>query len=277
MKTIYSLIVVLLFSALTVFAQEGRVKVFRDTRIINGHSTELIPKGTMKFIISHRFGEISSGIDQLYGLDNSTIRIGLDYGIFDQLNVGFGRSSLQKHYDVYLKYRILQQRDNGNSPISLVYYTNAAVRTIKNSQTENLGFTNNLSFVHQLLISRKFSDFFSFQLSPSFVHRNFVFDETSENDVFSLGSAGRFQLTKVIAINLEYYYLLPDQVMDNIQSSAGLGVEFETKGHIFQLNFTNSLGLIAPLYIAETEGVIGDGDIHFGFNITRDFKIGARK
>ncbi len=269
--------IILLFFVGITFAQEGRVKVFRDTRIINGHSTELIPRGMMKFIISHRFGEISSGFQQLYGLDNSTIRIGLDYGIFDNLNVGFGRSSFQKHYDVYLKYRILQQRENGNSPFSLVYYTNASVRTLQNNLTENLSFTNNLSFVHQLIIARKFSDFFSFQLSPSLVHRNFVLDETSKNDVFTIGSAGRFQLTKVIAINLEYYYLLPDQVMDNIQSSAGLGVEFETKGHIFQLNFTNSLGLIAPLYMAETTGVIGNGDIHFGFNITRDFKVGARR
>jgi hypothetical protein len=35
--------------------------------------------------------------------------------------------------------------------------------------------------------------------------------------------------------------------------------------------------MIAPLYVAETTGVIGNGDIHFGFNITRDFKIGPRK
>ncbi|MBK6264574.1 hypothetical protein JKA74_05945 [Marivirga sp. S37H4] len=277
MTRIISLISVLVFVVTSLTAQEDRTKVFRDTRIINGHSTELIPKGTMKFIISHRFGKLNSGFQQLYGLDNSTIRMGLDYGIIDQLNIGFGRSSFQKHYDVYLKYRILQQKNNGKSPLSLVYYTNASVRTLINSQTENLTFTNNLAYVHQLLIARKFNDFFSLQLSPSFVHRNYVLDETSKNDVYSLGAAGRFQLTKVIAVNLEYYYLLPDQLMDNIQSSAGLGVEFETKGHIFQFNFTNSLGLIAPLYIAETEGVIEKGDIHFGFNITRDFKVGPRK
>jgi hypothetical protein len=259
------------------YAQEDREKVFRDTRVVNGHSTEVLPKGIMKFIISHRFGVINSGVQQLWGLDNSTIRIGLDYAFTDNINVGFGRSSLQKHYDFYLKYRLLQQRKEGGSPFSLVYYTNAAVRTIQTSQTENLSFSNNLTFVHQLLMARKFNDFLSFQIMPTYVHRNFVLDFESENDIYSLGTAARVQVTKVLAFNLEYYFNLPGQLASQYQSSAGLGIELETKGHIFQLNFTNSLGMIAPLYVAETTGVIGNGDIHFGFNITRDFKIGPRK
>ena len=274
-KFIFSIFLFLFCFNLT--AQEDRVKVFRDTRIVNGHSTELIPKGTMKFIISHRFGVVNNGISDFFGLDNSTIRIGLDYAITDNINIGIGRNSLQVHYDGYFKYRILQQKKNGGMPLSLVYYTNMAVKALVAPQTEDLTLANKISYTHQILIGRKFSDFFSFQLSPSLVHRNFVNNEIGNNDVYSLGTAGRFQLTKVIAINLEYYYLPPGQVMDRYQSSAGLGIELETKGHVFQLNFTNSEGLIAPLYIAETEGMIGNGDIHFGFNITRDFKIGSRK
>ncbi|MGJ3233470.1 DUF5777 family beta-barrel protein [Marivirga sp.] len=276
MKKLIAIIIVQLCMS-DIFAQEDRVKVFRDTRIVNGHSTEVLPKGMMKFIISHRFGDISSGIQQLYGLDNATIRIGLDYAITDFINIGFGRSSLQKHYDVYLKYRFLQQRKDGGSPVSLVYYTNAAVRTIQTPQTENLSFTNNLTFVHQLLLGRKFNEFISFQLMPTYVHRNFVLDLESNNDIYSLGTATRIQVSKVLAFNLEYYFNLPDQLASQYQSSAGLGIELETKGHIFQLNFTNSLGMIAPLYIAETTGRVEKGNIHFGFNITRDFKVGARK
>lgn len=276
MKKILTIIIIQ-FWAFSLYAQEGREKVFRDTRIVNGHSTEVLPKGMMKFIISHRFGAVSSGVQQLWGLDNSTIRIGLDYSFTDNINVGFGRSSLQKHYDFYLKYRFLQQRKEGGSPISLVYYTNAAVRTIQTPQTEDLSLTNNLAFVHQLLLARKFNEFISFQIMPTYVHRNYVLDLESNNDVYSIGTASRIQVTKVLVFNLEYYFNLPDQLASQYQSSAGLGIELETKGHIFQLNFTNSLGIIAPLYIAETSGMIENGDIHFGFNITRDFKIGARK
>lgn len=270
-------IVIIQFWTLSLCAQEDREKVFRDTRIVNGHSTEVLPKGMMKFIISHRFGSLSSGVQQLWGLDNSTIRIGLDYAFTDNINVGFGRSSLQKHYDFYLKYRFLQQRKQGGSPVSLVYYTNAAVRTIQTPQTEDLSFTNNLTFVHQLLLARKFNEFISFQIMPTYVHRNYVLDLESNNDIYSIGTASRIQVTKVLAFNLEYYFNLPNQLASQYQSSAGLGIELETKGHIFQLNFTNSLGMIAPLYIAETTGRIESGDIHFGFNITKDFKIGARK
>ncbi|MGM0579683.1 MAG: DUF5777 family beta-barrel protein [Bacteroidota bacterium] len=270
-------ILIIQFWTFNLMAQEDREKVFRDTRIVNGHSTEVLPKGMMKFIISHRFGAINSGVQQLWGLDNSTIRIGLDYALTDNINVGFGRSSLQKHYDFYLKYRFLQQRKEGGSPVSLDYYTNAAVRTIQTPQTEDLSLINNLTFVHQLLLARKFNEFISFQIMPTYVHRNYVLDLESKNDIYSLGTASRIQVTKVLAFNLEYYFNLPNQLASQYQSSAGLGIELETKGHIFQLNFTNSLGMIAPLYIAETTGRIDKGDIHFGFNITRDFKIGARK
>lgn len=270
-------ILIIQFWVFNLNAQEDREKVFRDTRVVNGHSTEVLPKGMMKFIISHRFGAISSGVQQLWGLDNSTIRIGLDYAFTDNINVGFGRSSLQKHYDFYLKYRLLQQKKEGGSPISLVYYTNAAIRTIQTPQTEDLNFTNNLTYVHQLLVGRKFNEFLSFQIMPTYVHRNFVLDLESNNDIYSLGTASRIQVSKVLAFNLEYYINLPDQLASQYISSAGLGIELETKGHIFQLNFTNSLGMIAPLYIAETTGLIGQGDIHFGFNITRDFKIRGSK
>ena len=263
--------------SLSLFSQENRVKVFRDTRIVNGHSTELIPKGTMKFIISHRFGRVNNGVVDLFGLDNSTIRIGLDYAITDNINIGIGRNSLQVHYDGYLKYRILQQKENGKMPLSLVYYTNMAIKALVAPQTEDLTFANKISYTHQVLLGRKFSDFFSFQVSPTLVHRNFVNNEVGKNDVFSIGTAARFQLSKVFALNLEYYILPEGQVLDKYVPSAGLGLEIETRGHIFQLNFTNSEGLIAPLYIAETEGMIGNGDIHFGFNITRDFKIRSRK
>lgn len=276
MKKILAILVIQ-FWVFNLLAQEDREKVFRDTRIVNGHSTEVLPKGMMKFIISHRFGAINSGVQQLWGLDNATIRIGLDYAFTDNINVGFGRSSLQKHYDFYLKYRILQQRKEGGSPVSLVYYTNAAVRTIQTPQTEDLSFIDNLTYVHQLLLARKFNEFISFQIMPTYVHRNYVLDLESNNDIYSLGTASRIQVSKVLAFNLEYYFNIPDQLASQYQSSAGLGIELETKGHIFQLNFTNSLGMIAPLYIAETTGLIENGDIHFGFNITRDFKVGARK
>jgi hypothetical protein len=56
--------------------------------------------------------------------------------------------------------------------------------------------------------------------------------------------------------------------------SLSAGLDLETGGHVFQLIFSNSVGMVAPYYLAKTTGSWGKGDIYFGFNITRifDFK-----
>ncbi len=275
------LLLTLLISVSTLLGQESPEKVFRDTRLVNGPTVEMIPKGTMKFIISHRFGALSTGGEQLWGLDISRIRIGLDYAPFEKLNIGFGRSSEQKNYDFFAKYAFMKQSESGSTPISLTLYTEASLVTAA-ELTEGLDFSNKLSYTYQLLLARKVHERISLQLMPTLIHRNFVSDQVSDNDLYSLGAAGRFQLNKQIALNLEYFYVLPDQLGPDIlgntrQDAIGLGVEIETKGHVFQLNLTNSRDFVAPFYIGETIGKVGDGDIHFGFNITRDFKVSSRK
>jgi hypothetical protein len=75
----------------------------------------------------------------------------------------------------------------------------------------------------------------------------------------------------------EYYYVLPDQLAEGLYNAAALGFELETRGHVFQFQFGNARGMIEKFFITETAGDITDGDIHFGFNITRDFKLKGRK
>ncbi|MEM9328763.1 MAG: DUF5777 family beta-barrel protein [Bacteroidota bacterium] len=255
------------------------VKVFRDTRVINSHSVEMQPRGTMKFIISHRFGAINSGAQELWGLDNSRIRLGLDYAPTHALNIGIGRSSNQKNFDFFLKYRLMQQ--NAVQPLSIVFFTEASLLTSE-GLTEGLDFVNKLSYTYQLLIARKVFDRLSIQLMPTLLHRNFVTDQVSDNDIYSIGIATRYQINKVWALNVEYFYTLPDQLGpdplgEERRNSIGVGVEIETKGHIFQINLTNSRDFVAPFYIGDTTGDFFGGDIHLGFNITRDFKISHRK
>ena len=261
------------------FAQEEVVKIFNDTRIVNSYSVEMQPKGTMKFIISHRFDPINTGGQNLWGLDNSRIRIGLDYAPFETLNIGVGRSSQQKNFDVFLKYQLMKQTTT--SPVSLVVFSETSFLTDETA-TRDFSFTNKLTYTTQLLIARKLHERLSIQLMPTYLHRNFVNDLVSDHDIFSMGSAIRFQASKRIAVQLEHFYVLPDQLgPDDLgnerTNSLGVGVEIETKGHIFQLNLTNSRDFVAPFYLGETIGDFLDGVIHFGFNITRDFKVGSRK
>lgn len=251
-------------------------KLFYDTRVVNGQSVEMSNEGVMKFIIGHRFGRINSGAYELFGIDNSTIRLGFDYGVKKWLNIGIGRNSFEKTYDGFVKLRLLEQ--SHDTPLSLVYHASMAFRTLRTppglpeEPTEN-----RLYYTHQLLAARKISDRLSLQLMPTFVHRNLVETDEVKNDVLAMGSAFRFMVTKRFTLSSEYYYVLPNQLADQYTNSLTLGFNIETKGHVFQFHLGNSRGMVEKFFVTETTGDWTKGDIHFGFNITRDFKLKGRK
>lgn len=275
------LLVLATICSFSLIGQEKGAKIshtFNDTRIVNGHSVETNQEGSMKFIIAHRFGEVNGGLKELFGLDQSTIRLGFDYGIKDWLTVGIGRSSFEKTVDGFVKARLIHQREGNGSPVSLTWMSSAAVKTLENTDPDREDlFRTRWDYVNQLLISRKFSERFSIQLMPTHLHKNLVATKEDNNDIISIGGAGRLQLTKVISFKAEYYYTLEDQLHDNRTNSLALGFDIETKNHVFQLHVGNSRGMVEKFFIAETRGRWDEGDIMFGFNITRDFQIRGRK
>jgi hypothetical protein len=70
--------------------------------------------------------------------------------------------------------------------------------------------------------------------------------------------------------------VLPDQLNPAYHNSLALGFDIETGGHVFALHFTNSLGMVEKQFLTETEGRWGEGDIHYGFNISRTFNLNPR-
>ncbi|NNE54768.1 MAG: hypothetical protein HKN32_02015, partial [Flavobacteriales bacterium] len=214
-----------------------------------------------------------------FGLDQSTIRLGLDYGLSNNLTVGIGRSSFEKTVDGFIKYKLLHQKSGEqNMPVSVTAFSSIAINGLRYSDPERENyFTSRLFYAYQLLIARKFSDRFSLQVMPSMVHRNLVPAPEVAHDVFALGGAFRFQLTKQVSIQSEYYYTLPGQLEPGRTNSLAIGVDIETKGHVFQLHFSNSRGMIEKFFIAETFGDWTMGDIYFGFNISRDWRLTGRK
>jgi hypothetical protein len=248
---------------------------FKANRIINLHSVENTAKGVLDIKISHRFGFINGGFSELFGLDQASIRIGADYGVGDRLMVGFGRSSYEKTYDGFLKYKILKQSTGAKRmPITAAFLASTTIKTIpfQNPDRENY-FTSRMYYVFQGLIGRKFSESLSLQLSPTLVHRNLVRTSTESNDVFSLGAGGRIKLNKRTSFNAEYIYVFPNQLAPGYRNSLSLGFDIETGGHVFQLHFTNSTSMIEKGFITETIGNWLDGDIHFGFNVSRVFTV----
>lgn len=248
---------------------------FKTTRIINGHSIENAARGVLDFRISHRFGTLENGFYDLFGLDVATMRLGFEYGLTDRLMVGVGRSTYEKSYDGFLKYKILRQsKGKVNMPLSVSYFASTSVNTLKWADPNRKNyFTSRLNYVHQVLIARKMSGSTSIQLTPSLVHRNLIKDNTVKHDVFALGFGGRQKLSSRVSVNAEYFYVFPNQIAPEFKNSLSVGFDIETGGHVFQLQFTNSTPQIEKGFITETTGSWLKKGVHFGFNLSRVFTV----
>jgi hypothetical protein len=258
------------------------IATFKSTRVINGHSVETMAKKHLDFRIAHRFGTLGNGAYELWGLDNATMRISLEYGLTDRLMVGVSRSSLQKTYDYLVKYKLVRQSTQKGSPVSITAIALADAITLESSPS--FLFYRNIerfSYVGQLLIARKMNENLSLQLSPTLLHRNSVEDLGEANTWAVLGVSGRMKLTKRTSINGEYFYRVP---LENgrigvisptslYRNSLSIGFDIETGGHVFQLHFTNSVGMVERQFLVQTDGRWLKGDVHYGFNISRTFSF----
>ncbi|MEY4628918.1 MAG: hypothetical protein RLZZ595_1244 [Bacteroidota bacterium] len=246
---------------------------FKTTRVVNGHSIENVGAGILDFRILHRFGQFSDGAYNLFGLDQASIRLGLDYGITKNWMVGIGRSTFEKQYDAFTKVRLLSQTTGGkNFPISVSYAGTMIYKSVKNTNTAYVPYeSDRFSFGHQLIIARKFGDYFSLQLTPTYFHYNLVEKQNLPNDFKSLGIASRIRLSKRLNLTGEYYYRFDK--LPGYQNSLSVGFDIETGGHVFQLHMTNSTGMTERTFINETTGEWGKGNIRFGFNVSRVFTV----
>ncbi|MES2387523.1 MAG: DUF5777 family beta-barrel protein [Bacteroidota bacterium] len=259
---------------------------FKTTRVVNGQSVEGLAAKHLDFRINHRFGPLNDGAYNFFGLDNAVNRLSLEYGINDNLMLGIGRSSAGKTFDGFVKWKLLRQSTGAkSSPVSISLFGNTAITTLDSkllvpSGYSKYDFQNRLSYTAQVLIARKFNNAFSLQITPGVIHRNMVAKKIDQNDIFHIGIGGRIKLTRRTSFNMEYFYQLPkmfgplkgydDKTYSN---SLSMGFDIETGGHVFQLHFTNSLGNIEQLFIADTQGKWSKGDVRFGFNISRTFSF----
>ena len=253
---------------------------FKSPRVINSHSMEMLSPGTMDFRILHRFGDLSRGYYELFGLDQATMRLGFDFGITPNLTAGFGRSTNRKELDGFVKYRLLWQSTGQRTiPLSLVWVSGMTLNGLKDptGSTElPPTFSRRLAFYHQLIIGRKFNDWLSVQITPTAVHRNIVANRLMSNELYAIGFGGRAKLTRRIAFVWDYSYALnrfPGLLSYNPLS---LGVDIETGGHVFQLHFSNAVGMNERAFLSDENSNWLKGEIRFGFNLSRVFQIAKR-
>jgi hypothetical protein len=245
------------------------IESFKGSRVGNGQSTNLPGSGELQMFIGHRFGKISGGYYEFFGLDQATMRLGFDYGFNDWLAAGFGRSTLEKTWDLYAKSRVLGQK-TGGSPITFTLYASGSLGTLKNFYPlGNDGFGDRLTVNVQGLISRKFNRF-SLQVAPVYMHTFYDPRTSGSVDMFSTGMAARLRLTRFLELTAEYYAAVVKPAYD-ITNPFTLGLDIETGGHLFQLVFTNAQAMFEKGLLSNTIGKWTSGDIYFGFNLTRTF------
>tara|TARA_B100000989_G_scaffold166613_1_gene124562 strand:- start:2826 stop:3656 length:831 start_codon:yes stop_codon:yes gene_type:complete len=240
--------------------------IFKTTKIVNGHSAKLVSKGDLLLLIQHRFGPINSGAYNLYGLDNAQVRIGLEYGISEKFNLSLGRSSFLKTIDITLKALLLNQISNNKASFKLNYLSSIFFK----QEIENKNINEQLSYLHQFLIAKKVNDKFSLQLSPTLVHYNYVYNG-QKNDKLAIGTGIRYKINNRLSFNSEYFFQFYN-INESI-SPLSFGFDIETGGHVFQLHLTNVPAMFEKAFIFENFESWTDGDIYFGFNISRYFTI----
>jgi hypothetical protein len=251
---------------------------YKSTRVINTHSTEFLGAGVLDVRILHRFGLVSGGVQNLFGLDQANMRLGFDYGITKRVMIGIGRSNVNRELDGFVKYRLLWQAKGPRaSPVSVVLIAGSTLNTMPEDPTRVNYFTSRLAYYFQLAISRKFNERLTLQLTPSVVHYNLVAAANDYNDIPAVGVGGRFKVSKRIALNWDYQYVNSFFLPSTYHSYAGIGVDIETGGHVFQLHFTNSVGMNERAFITRTTEQLSRMNIRFGFNLSRVFTVVKKK
>lgn len=245
---------------------------FKSSRVINGHSMEMLGAGMLDFRILHRFGPVKQGIGDLFGLDQASMRMGFDFGLTNNLTIGIGRTTFKKELDGFIKYRFVQQAESG-SPISLVGVLGASVFTYKNPDpVKPLTFNDRSGYYAQLIVGRKFNEAFSLQLSPTLVYRNMI-DPADNKTIYALGIGARHKISKRVALVLDYSLVANGLPMSVGTNPLSIGVDIETGGHVFQLHFSNSVGMNERSFITETTNRWSKGEFQFGFNLSRTFSL----
>lgn len=256
-------------------AKEWITGAFKSSRVINNQSTELIGRGVLDFRILHRFGFINSGSNNFFGLDQARMRLGFDYGITENLTLGIGRSTYQKEIDGLIKFRIIQQQKGAKEiPVSLVWVSGIVVNTTKVSSLEPAkSFSDRTAYYHELLIGRKCNDKFSLQLIPAWVHRKVIAFASVDDktNVYAIGLGARYKLSKRVALVIDYNYVVAGINKNEFVNPLAVGIDIETGGHVFQLHFSNTIGMNEKAFLTQTINKWERGDINFGFNISRVF------
>ena len=246
---------------------------FKGLQICNMQSTKLPVKGEFYFLVSHRFGDLTNGMNNFFGLDAALTKLGGIYGVTNWLSLGLSRQTYQKTYELAAKYKLANQMIDG-FPVTIVGYNTMDIRSdLKTDLYPDLKANDRYAYTTQLIISRKFSEDFSFQVAPIFVHKNLYDELSDQKNTYLLGTGARYKLSKRLSVNLDYAARLnlPEAYDYTYHNPISLGLDIETGGHVFQLVLSNNQTMNDVAYYTAASGIKAGKGIFFGFNMYRVF------
>jgi Membrane bound beta barrel domain (DUF5777) len=261
----------------TVDKTSGPIMIAKSTRYVLSQTTETIKQGNLNFQVIHRFGDIAGangGFQTDFGIDRvNDVYIGFEYGITNNLQVDFGRSTIGELLQWELKYALLHQTVDDSSPLAITALGQYAVRPYQSFPT----FDSRVSYLGQFIFARKFSNDFNFQVSPTYVINNTPYPNMAgdEKSFFAVQAAARVAINRHMGFILDYAHPFSSYRSNNanFQDPVGLGYEVETGGHVFTLNLTNANAVNEINYLSNTQNHISKGQYRMGFTISRMFDL----
>lgn len=239
---------------------------FENTWLIDNPTNVVYNKGTLQFDMQHRFGTLNGTNDMLGFWAPANIRLGLNYSFTDYLTLGVGTQKDSRLVDFNARVALLRQTRSNKIPVSLTFYGNASIDT---RLRENFNLTQDrYSYFSQIIIAKRFNTVFSMQVAPSYSHFNVV-DQNMQNDQISVSFGGRAKISPQTSIIAEYSQPITQHKYNQPYAGFGLGAEFSTGSHAFQVFFSNYKGINPQRNYVFNQNQVGNGDILIGFNITR--------
>ncbi len=244
---------------------------FESSALLESQTNVVNVKGTLEMTINHRFGIVNSGPNSNDGLGiwaPANIRFALNYAITNSINVGFGTTKDSRLQDFSLKAALLRQTKDGKTPLSITYFGTMAydARTPENF----VHSTDRWSYYNQLIFAKRINRSISLQISPSISHLNYV-ESPMPSNVFATEIGTRVKVTPTMAVIADYNYSFAKYNTNLTKPGMGLGMEYSTGSHAFQLFITNYRSILPQYNTMLNQNDFFNGKYAIGFNITRLF------
>lgn len=248
---------------------------FKMTRIAIGHSTEVRSKGILEVFIANRFWNLPVDRTQSFIADRMSSRLALEYAISDNFTFGGGATTFDGLFDAHFKYRIPTKDDNGK-PLRITLFQNISYNSSAiTNQNISDDFSDRAAFTSQLLLSKRVSKDFSFQVVPTYVNKKLGLQENDPNNFYALGFGGRYKLGNHLSIVSEYYHTFNPVESFNTYNPFAIGANWELGDIMLQFMLTNAVNMVEDTFITQTRNNFNfrNPNLNFGFNVTYVFHL----